>query len=95
VEVDMQEFKGRIVFWGVPLDPAGGAVPRFGLAVVEENEPGYHPYRDVTFESKELADDAAEGLNQKLGLSREEAAIIVASSMRVQNQGRRAKRSGR
>lgn len=65
----------------VSHDPATGR--DFGIGLAEENEPGYWPKPEHgPFATWDLAAAKARELNHRLGLSDEEAAHIVASSMR-------------
>lgn len=65
----------------------------WGLVVVAENEAGYHPTDLDTFRTEVEAKAAADRWNEQLGLTPERATLIVASSMRSQNIGRRAVKS--
>jgi hypothetical protein len=63
----------------------------FGIGLAQEDERGYWPQAGFgTFDSYDAASTKARELNALLGLSAEEAAMIVCSSMRVQNQQKRA-----
>jgi hypothetical protein len=89
----MEQFKDRIAFAAVIRTQVGEGEKRpFGLGVVEEDEPGYYPYRGPSYESFETAQAAATTLNERLGLSEREAALIVASSMRSDWHERRRAR---
>jgi hypothetical protein len=62
----------------------------FAIGLSEENEPGYYPCPQYgVFPTYEAAGVKRDALNAELGLTRDEAAMIVASSMAAQN--RRAK----
>src|SRR5262245_26222538 len=77
------QFKGRIAFAVVHRD--GPETTPWALGVAEENSPGYYPYdatRPLVFATDREAQDAADQLNEALGLSREEASLIVLSTMR-------------
>lgn len=62
--------------------------PGFGIGVAEENDSGYWPLAsEGRFATWEEASQRARTLNQeKLKLTEEDAALIVASSMRAQNE---------
>ena len=80
------EFKGRIAFCPIidPTDDSG-----FGIGVAEENERGYRPYRGLSFHTHEDAQATASMMNERLGLSEREAALIIASTMRSDRSERR------
>jgi len=84
------------------LDAKGNPIPKrqriafvpvcsgnsFGLGVAEENEPGYYPQEQHgLFPTYEAASVRAEELNGKLGLTPDEAAHIVCTSMRGKRKG--------
>ena len=55
----------------------------FSLGIATKNEFGYHPLKDstgLTFDTWDEADKIANELNNRLGLSLEEAANIVIST---------------
>jgi hypothetical protein len=68
-------FRGKRYAFVAVVDPQGG---RLGVAV--EKEAGYNP-TGKTFDSFKEAEAWADGLNKHIGLKREEAVMIVASSM--------------
>lgn len=70
---------------------------RHRLGIAEEGEPGYYNVKDDsdvggTFASREAAQAVADSCNERLGLTPQEAADIVLSSVGAQI---RAERSGR
>jgi hypothetical protein len=56
---------------------------RLGVAV--KDEPGYHPIDGLQFDSLHIAKRWANGLNEHIGLTRDAALDIVASTMRKGN----------
>ena len=58
----------------------------FGVGAAERNIAGYSPTTWGPFKTWDEASDFASMFNGKLGLTREEADSIVASSMRAQNE---------
>jgi hypothetical protein len=63
----------------------------FGIGLAQENERGYYPQVGFgSFDTYEAASAKAQELNALLGLSADDAAMIVCSSMRKQNQEKRA-----
>lgn len=58
----------------------------FGLGMAHENVAGYTPVRDIApLPTYDQAADEAERRNSEMGLTTEDAARIVLSSMRAQN----------
>lgn len=51
------------------------------LGVAVANEAGYHPIEGKTFDQQFQATAWADGLNEHIGLSKEEAARIIVSTM--------------
>lgn len=65
-----------------------GETGKWTLGIVTENEPGYHltkPDSDVggDYPGEVEANSMADALNKRLGLEPRDAALIVASSIRV------------
>ena len=73
-------FKGQIAFCVAMGREGDGA--NYILGVAEENEYGYRPYRGLSFDSWDAAQARADEMNERLGLSKRDAALIVASTMR-------------
>jgi hypothetical protein len=63
----------------------------FVPAIVQENEAGYHLTNYDYGKDYALAEKCVEGLNTKLGLTKQDAQDIVTSSMRASNQVKRAR----
>lgn len=85
-------FKGRIAFAVVIPEKPGPNGEGWILGVAEENQAGYRPYLGLFFPTEDEARQCADQLNDRLCLSRHDAALIIASSMRIQNLGRQLKR---
>ena len=65
----------------------------FGIGLTQKNQAGYWPTpQHGHFRTYDAAAAKAHELNQARGLSAEEAALIVASSMRAQHHPRRQAR---
>ena len=77
-----QAAEGRIAYTAV-INEAG----EIRLGVAKEGEAGYYATKDGstaggTFETLEAAREAADGFNERLGLSPKAAALIVLGTMR-------------
>jgi hypothetical protein len=73
---------------------------KFQVVVVREDECGYRPVADYGERSQEDAERIARQLNERLGVSKEEALRILLSSLKASNQSRqdaqqRKRRGGR
>lgn len=70
---------------------AGKWVP----AVVQEDSPGYSPTNWEWSCTYEQAEKLVEGLNTRMGVSKEDAMTIIGSSMSAQHQVSRARHTSR
>lgn len=64
------------------------------LGIAKRDQPGYYPIRDEfdlggTYESYDAATRVAELANERLGLTKQEAQLIVLSSIRAQDEQNR------
>ncbi len=66
--------------------------PKFGIGLAEENERGYWLQQGFgQFDTYDLAGVKRDELNTQLGLDKDDAAMIVASSMRAQNKANKGR----
>jgi hypothetical protein len=74
----------RLAYFVNDLDEDGGTVIP---CICEENSPGYHRTNWSWNCSKKEAKELVVGLNTRMGISKKDADIIMASSMRAQFGG--------
>jgi hypothetical protein len=71
----------RIAYVAVLLDKSEGG--GWGIGIAVEDQDGYHPVQTYgPFAEHTRARDIVEALNKELGLTKEEAWLVAASSMR-------------
>ena len=77
----MTEQRGRVAYTPVIVDEG------FSLGIAEEGRGGYYPSDFGTVKTWTEAEVWARQLNERLGLTSEQALLIVTSSMAAQNAG--------
>lgn len=71
-------FRGKTYAFVAVMDRVGA----WQLGVAVEDEPGYNPIEGKAFDTREEATLWANGLNDHIGLSNEDAARIITTTMR-------------